>query len=562
MHNFKNKYFIVIIIIIVFLIAYIIKQKLYDKNIIENRYENNIKWADDITLLNRTRVERVIDVLSINDIFNAIDIAKKSGKKLIPRGTRHTMGGHTIAKNGLILDMKYFNHILEFDPQNMIITVEPGMTWSQLICYLDCYGLSPMTLQSYSSFSIGGTISVNAHGITNDSGIYGSIISLGIINWKNEIIECCRETNKELFSLIIGGYGLFGVIYKVKLKIVPNVKIRLQSINLKLFNFDKIYSKVLNDPFVEVKMARINITNMNDISLYIFKRVSDKRVRSNVQNKDHEMSKLSQLLYKWVLPIKTSQDMRFKIEKIINKPLDVLTTTLNRNTLLYESAKPIAKLYCPLIDVDVTHILQEFFIPKMNFLIWMQNLKQVFNHKYYYVTLLNITIRFIKKDNVTMLRYAKEDMYAFVLYYRLSRRKIAEDELKHIHNLLTNHALNLNGTFYLPYRHHYNNEQLIKSYQNIKKFFVLKKQYDPHELFSNIWYENYKGIIGDYQIEIFPNNFQNEKLYFVSTDIIKQPIFRTQTVNNINDKYNQSFYTKSIIYLPKISTIIIFHKYK
>lgn len=138
------------------------------------------------------------------------------------------MGGHTLYKNGILLNMKKFNNIIKLNQNTHSVTVQSGLLWSDLIKYLNNFGLAPMTLQSYSSFSIGGSISVNVHGITNDDSIYKSVIEIGIINANGQLKICNRNKNNELFSLIIGGYGLFCVIVWIKLKVIPNVKLYLE----------------------------------------------------------------------------------------------------------------------------------------------------------------------------------------------------------------------------------------------------------------------------------------------------------------------------------------------
>src|SRR5215475_6792974 len=42
-----------------------------------------------------------------------------------------------------------------------------------------------------------------------------------------KIVRCSREENAELFSAVLGGYGLFGVILDVDLVVVPNRCYRL-----------------------------------------------------------------------------------------------------------------------------------------------------------------------------------------------------------------------------------------------------------------------------------------------------------------------------------------------
>ncbi len=176
--------------------------------------------------------------------------------------------------------------------------------------------------------------------------------------------------------------------------------------------------------------------------------------------------------------------IRFKVENMIGHPLD-WSGDAERNQLMYESAKPMAELYSPLIALNRTHILQEYFIPsdnRIHFVDWMQHVERIVNEIgscMSHVSLLNITIRYLVKDDVTVLKYAPRNSYAFVFYFRASCTHQAELELRTIHHLLTEKALSLGGTFYLPYRHDYTHKQMKLAYPNIEEFFETKKRYDP-----------------------------------------------------------------------------------
>ncbi|MNL75412.1 hypothetical protein D3C87_2012130 [compost metagenome] len=68
-------------------------------------------------------------------------------------------------------------------------------------------------MQAFSSFSIGGSISVNGHGWQANSGpIASSVISFTLMNVEGQILTCSRDQNRELFHLVLGGYGLFGIV--------------------------------------------------------------------------------------------------------------------------------------------------------------------------------------------------------------------------------------------------------------------------------------------------------------------------------------------------------------
>jgi hypothetical protein len=434
-------------------------------------------YIDDVSNTNKTKIKYIHEPTSVNDLFRILK--KIKGEKISIFGQKHSMGGQIIIKNGHAINMKNINKI-KVNLKNETVTVGAGILWSGVIKFLNKYGYSPMIVQSYCSFSVGGSISVNAHGIISDKVLGESIIELKIIDPLNNNKTCSRKLNSELFSLIIGGYGLFGVIYEVTLKIIKNVKLNLTTLKLNTNNFVSTYIKIFKNPLVVVKLARIDLLSFDNINLYIFlKNINEQHVVSKLSDNPHEMSKTSQLLYKWIFPTKIGR--LFRSIDIKNK------TTLNE--LLYESAKPLCELYSPLIKLTVTHILQEYFVPIDKFNSWMLRLKEYFkNNKLEHCNLLNITIRFVEKDNISFLKYATRPyMFAFVFYFRINSR--GETELKKINQDLINYTLKLNGTFYLPYKIHYTPNQLITAYPNIKQFIKYKQLNDPTNRFSNTWFE-------------------------------------------------------------------------
>ena len=91
-------------------------------------------------------------------------------------------------------------------------------------------------MQSYCSFSVGGTLAVNAHGITTDYCFAESVVSLRLVTPSGEVLVCSRDSAearcRELFSLVLGGYGLFGVIAEVTLKTSENTCLEMDSMQL------------------------------------------------------------------------------------------------------------------------------------------------------------------------------------------------------------------------------------------------------------------------------------------------------------------------------------------
>ena len=476
-----------------------------------NGGEDHVLKVDDVSRMNATPVSRLFMVRNKEDVKHVLHVAREEGVSVSMRGTKHSMGGHTIAENGFIMDMDRINH-MKYNKNSSSVTLGPGALWSNVVFYLNRFGMSPRTLQSYSTFSVGGSLSVNAHGITSDDSVQESVLSLTLIKWDGTEVVCVKREKGEageLFSLALGGYGMFGVIVEVEMSVVPNVHLWSEMIDCSLDEFPIIYGNLLNSEDVNIKLGRIDTVSGERCQIFVFRTQSEEEVStvSNLPLEPREMTRTSQVMYKWILP--GGKMIRSMLENAAHKALD-WSEENERNQLIFESCEPLARLYSPFHELEDTFVLQEFFIPKREFLAWTNNAKSILIKKYENVTLLNCTVRFVNEDKTTTLAYSRdsEGSFAFVLYYRLRRSEEADKVLEEIHHSLAEISLKLGGTFYLPYRHHYSVEQLKQSYPMIIQFFEKKKTYDPHGLFRSKWSDHYmKQIFPEF---VFPPYKENE----------------------------------------------------
>ncbi len=178
----------------------------------------------DVARIYSANVSEVIHVKNTSDISNGIIKANKYNKKLSISAKRHSQGGHTFYKDAIVLDVSKYNKILSFDKNKKTITVQSGTTWEQIQEYINPYGLSIKVQQSSNIFSVGGSLSVNAHGRDpNYSAIIETVKSIRIMLANGITKVASRDNNNELFSLAIGGYGLFGVILDVTLSLTEDI---------------------------------------------------------------------------------------------------------------------------------------------------------------------------------------------------------------------------------------------------------------------------------------------------------------------------------------------------
>ena len=60
--------------------------------------KQNVLMVDDVTQMNAKEVDRIFMVRTTEDVQHVLKLARMNGKTVSMRGTKHSMGGHTIGK--------------------------------------------------------------------------------------------------------------------------------------------------------------------------------------------------------------------------------------------------------------------------------------------------------------------------------------------------------------------------------------------------------------------------------------------------------------------------------
>jgi FAD/FMN-containing dehydrogenase/Fe-S oxidoreductase len=149
------------------------------------------------------------------DLVQLVHFAKKHKIGLIPRAAGTSLAGQCVG-NGLVVDIsKYFTEILEFNPEEKWVKVQPGVIRDQLNDYLRPFGFffSPITSTANRAM-IGGMVGNNSSGTTSIK--YGTtrehVLAVETILSDGSIVEF-KSIDKELFKEKTKSDGLEGEIY-------------------------------------------------------------------------------------------------------------------------------------------------------------------------------------------------------------------------------------------------------------------------------------------------------------------------------------------------------------
>ena len=143
----------------------------------------------------------------------------------------------------------------------------------------------------------------------------------------------------------------------------------------------------------------------------------------------------------------------------------------------------------PRSRTDSTYVLLEYFIPVDNFEGFEKKMAEIFIR--FNVNVLNVSIRHAKADPGTYLAWAREEVFAFVVYYKQRTDAASKYKVAVWTRELADAAIAENGSYYLPYQVHPTAEQFHKAYPNAHKLFKLKAKLDPGNKFRNTLWDTY-----------------------------------------------------------------------
>src|SRR5258708_40054411 len=89
------------------------------------------------------------------------------------------------------------------------------------------------------------------------------------------------------------------------------------------------------------------------------------------------------------------------------------------------------------------------------------------------VVVLNVSIRHAVPDPGSYLAWAREEVFAFVVYYKQRTDVVERNRVAVWTRELIEAAVSLGGAYYLPYQPHGTPEQFHKAYPNARKLFDL-----------------------------------------------------------------------------------------
>ena len=433
------------------------------------------RQVHDVTQLIRIPVDGVVTPTTVADLQALL--ATHDGP-ISFGGGRYSMGGQIGTDGTLFIDMTGLNRVLHIDLDARTATVEAGIRWRQLIEALDPHDLSVKVMQSYANFTVGGSLSVNAHGRYMGEGpVVHSVRALDLVLADGSLRRCSRSENADLFHAAIGGYGSVGAIARVELSLAPNEPIQRRVERVTRSDFPAWFQRTLRaDPSVVMFNADLYPPDYERMVAITFHRTDAAVTVPERLQQGGPPTAIERLMYGWVESGPLGKQAR---ERLIDRIRLASQPVVWRN---HEASYDVAGLE-PKSRARRTYVLQEYFIPVGNFASFAARMGATF--RTHDVNVLNVSVRHAIPDPDTLLTWAPGEVFAFVIYHRMGTTETDWQHAQTWTRELIDAALDEGGTYYLPYQIHATPEQFHQAYPGARELAALKQQLDPDHKLRN-----------------------------------------------------------------------------
>jgi FAD/FMN-containing dehydrogenase len=346
---------------------------------------------------------------------------------------------------------------------------------------------------------VGGSISVNAHGMDHQAGSIGRTVRSLRMMLADGSVRTVGPRD-ELLDLVVGGYGLFGVILDAEIEITENAIYRSGREVMDYRAFPAYFNdRILRDETYRLIYGHLSTAPhslLREMLVYTYQQVD--RREASIQPLPDEVHGVGLRRLVFNLSKLGGPAMRLKwwAEKHVEPMLESCPAgessgcLVSRNDPMHDSVPYLMNRLS-----GETDILQEYFVPRGRLLEFIDGLRRIVQtHR---ANVLNASVRVVHKET-NVLTYAPEDMFAVVLYVNQKTDSEGNERMARFTRDVIELTIGSGGRFFLPYQLHYTADQLRRSYPEIEAFFRAKDAYDPDHLFTNTFYNKYAPqILGD-----------------------------------------------------------------
>jgi FAD/FMN-containing dehydrogenase len=413
------------------------------------------------------------------------------------------MGGQQFGTDTILLDMAGMRRVLRFDLGKGEVEVEAGIQWPELMDFLlkaqqgrsRQWGIVQKQTGA-DRLSIGGALSANIHGRgLRLKPIIADVESFVLVDAAGNAQQCDRQQNADLFRLAIGGYGLFGVIASVRLRLAPRRKL------------ERVVEVIAADDLIPAFEKRMVEGFLSGDFQYSTDAASDTFLRTGVFScyrpvdeatpipegqKELSAEDWNRLLYL------SHTDKKRAFEEYAAYYLSTSGQTYWSDT---HQLSLYIDDYHRWLDQRLgtkdraTEMITEIYVRRSALPRFLEEVRKDFRR--HQVDLIYGTIRLIEQDEEAFLAWAKEPYVCTIFNLHVVHTPAGLERSARDFRRLIDLAIPYGGSYYLTYHRFATRQQVETCHPRFPEFLRLKRKHDPEERFQSDWYRHYRAMFAD-----------------------------------------------------------------
>ena len=447
--------------------------------------------------LNPTRVARTVRPASLPDVQAIVRGAAREKRAISVAGGRHSMGAQQFGTGTVLVDTRSMKRVLALDKERGLLEVEAGIQWPELIAEslrMQTGDAKPWGIAQKQTgadrLCIGGALASNVHGrgLTLPP-LVSDVESFRLVDAAGTVKTCSRAENAELFALAIGGYGLFGIVTSVTLRLVPRRKLERK---VELLDRDRLaaaFERRVGEGFVYGDF-QFSIDSASDDFLKqgvfaCYRPAEDRAIPPQKELSEADWIGLLTLAH-------TKPSEAFQRYAAYYLSTDGQVYWSDTQQLGFYPDDYHRALDARLGTAASTEVISELYVPRAQIGPFLQEVGD--DLKASGVPVIYGTIRLIEKDRESFLPWAKEPYACMVVNLHTTHTPEGIERAAAAFRGLTDRATRRGGSFFLTYHKFATRAQVAACYPRFGEFLAAKDRLDPDARFQSDWWRHYKKL--------------------------------------------------------------------
>jgi FAD/FMN-containing dehydrogenase len=438
---------------------------------------------------------------SVADLVSTLTHARRRGLAVAVAGGRHAMGGQQFLSGGCVLDMRGLNRIHAFDRERGLITVGAGITWPQLMrgyLMLQAGAAQPWGIRQKQTgadaFTVGGAISANIHGRGLSCPPFSvDVESLQVVTPGGELLTCSREQEAELFSLVVGGYGLCAIIVAATLRLVPRQKVErvatLQTLPELMSTFGERIAEgyTYGDFQFATDPTRPGFLHNGVLSCY-----RPVAIERPIPADQLRLSHGDWLRLLFLAHVDKHRAFCEFADFYLRSSGQLYWSDTHQLNIHRDDYHRLLDMQ-PGAHVSGSEMITELYVPRPYLVSLMGAVREdCLRHG---VDLIYGTVRLIRRDPDAYLKWAKDDYACVILNLHVDHDAAGRARAAQDFRRLIDRAIELNGSYFLTYHNFARRDQLLACYPEFPAFLSRKLERDPEERLASDWYRHQRALV-------------------------------------------------------------------